>query len=128
MRARWLAVFGLIPLWFCNGLADPVTITYDFNVTWVRANPDNSFERPVVGINGHWPVPQIRATVGDRLIINVLNSLGNETTSLHFHGIYMNGSTEMDGAIGASQCEIPSGASFKYNFTVCSNPIEASFG
>lgn len=64
------------------------TVTHDFEVGWVRANPDGAFERPVIGINGQWPIPPIIANVGDQIIVNVLNSLGNQTTSLHFHGLY----------------------------------------
>ena len=71
-----------------------------------------------MGINGKWPIPQITATVGDRIIANVINQLGNQSTSLHFHGLYMNGTTEMDGPSQVSQCPIPPGSSFTYNFTV----------
>lgn len=93
------------------------TVTYDFNITWVNASPDG-FERPVIGINGQWPIPQISVNKGDRLVVNVLNQLGNQSTSLHFHGLYMNGSTQMDGPVGGSQCAIPPGASFTYDFNV----------
>lgn len=65
------------------------TVTYDFEVGWVTANPDGAFARPTIGINGQWPIPQITANVGDQVVVNVLNSLGNQTTSLHFHGLYM---------------------------------------
>ena len=99
------------------------TVTYDFNITWVLANPDGLFERGTIGINGQWPLPQMRATVGDRVIVNVNNQLGNQSTTLHFHGLFMNGSTEMDGPAGVSQCKIPSGASFTYNFTVEQDPL-----
>ena len=103
----------------CLGMyAHAATITYNFNITWVTANPDGMFARPVMGINGQWPLPDIRATVGDRLVVNVLNLLGNESTSLHFHGLYMNGTTQMDGPAGVSQCGIPPGNLFTYNFTV----------
>ncbi len=103
----------------CFGwLANAATITYDFNITWVTANPDGLFERSVIGINDQWPIPYITADVGDRVVVNVLNQLGNESTSLHFHGIYQNGSTEMDGSVGATQCPIPPGGAFTYNFTV----------
>ncbi|KAK4693135.1 iron transport multicopper oxidase, partial [Lecanoromycetidae sp. Uapishka_2] len=106
-------------LLLCFGtLAHTATITYDFNITWVTANPDGMFPRPVIGINGQWPIPYITATVGDRVIVNVLNQLENQTTSLHFHGLYMNGTTEMDGPVGVTQCAIPIGGSFLYNFTV----------
>ena len=100
-------------------LVRSATLTYDFNITWVNANPDGAFDRPVIGINGQWPLPPITATVGDRVIINVDNQLGNQSTSLHFHGLFMNGTTHMDGPVGVTQCPIPPGGSFKYDFKVC---------
>ena len=119
--------------------ATAATVTYDFNITWVSASPDAAFERQVIGINGQWPIPPIEVTVGDRVIVNVhnqlggepstlhtgalneQNSLGNQSTSLHFHGLYMNGTNEMDGPVGVTQCGIPPGGSLTYNFTVRHN-------
>ncbi|KAK1542787.1 multicopper oxidase [Colletotrichum paranaense] len=94
------------------------TVTYDFNIGWVTANPDGAFDRPTIGINGQWPIPRIDANVGDNVIINAHNQLGNQSTSLHFHGLYMNGTTHMDGPAQVSQCAIPPGSSFTYNFTI----------
>ncbi|KAL9116382.1 MAG: hypothetical protein Q9187_007095, partial [Circinaria calcarea] len=110
--------WSLIPLLYVVGLVHTATVTYDFNITWVTANPDGAFPRPTIGINGQWPLPQITASVGDRVVVNVLNQLGNQSTSLHFHGLYQNGSTHMDGSAGASHCSIPAGASFKYDFKI----------
>ncbi|KAL7963551.1 Cupredoxin [Trichoderma compactum] len=100
------------------GLASAATVNYDFNITWATANPDGAFARPVIGINNQWPIPRIEANVGDRIVVNVNNQLGNQSTSLHFHGLFMNGTTHMDGPVGVSQCEIPPGHSFKYDFTI----------
>lgn len=94
------------------------TVTYDFDVAWTYANPDGQYNRPVIGINGQWPIPPIVATKGDQVVVNVKNSLGNESTSLHFHGLYMNGTTHMDGPVAVNQCGILPGSSFTYNFTV----------
>lgn len=94
------------------------TVSHDFNITWVTANPDGALDRPTIGINGKWPIPRIDANVGDRIIINVNNHLGNQSTSLHFHGLFMNGTTHMDGPSHVSQCPILPGSSFTYNFTV----------
>ncbi|KAM5480711.1 hypothetical protein MaudMau93_007398 [Microsporum audouinii] len=93
------------------------TVTYDFNITWVTSNPDGACERPTIGINNQWPIPEIRSKVGDRVVIHVNNQLGNQSTSLHFHGLFMNGTAEMDGATAVTQCKIPPGGSFTYNFT-----------
>ncbi|GAB0139089.1 Iron transport multicopper oxidase fetC [Epichloe bromicola] len=99
-------------------LAAAATINHDFNVTWVRANPDGAFERPVIGINGKWPIPTIECNLGDRIVINLNNQLGNQSTSLHFHGLFQNGTNHMDGPSGVTQCAAPPGSSITYNFTV----------
>ncbi|KAF6843969.1 multicopper oxidase [Colletotrichum musicola] len=99
-------------------IAIAATVSHNFSIGWVTANPDGAFNRPTIGINGRWPVPRIDADIGDTVIINVQNDLGNQSTSLHFHGIFMNGITHMDGPSQVSQCAIPPGASFTYNFTV----------
>jgi iron transport multicopper oxidase len=108
----------LLPISLLASVAQCATVTYDFDIGWTYANPDGQLTRPVIGVNGKWPVEPIVATKGDQVIVNVKNSLGNQSTSLHFHGLYQNGSTQMDGAIQVSQCGIPPGSSFTYNFTV----------
>lgn len=79
----------LLALFSFFAVVQAATVTYDFEVGWVTANPDGAFDRPTIGINGKWPIPAITANVGDQVVVNVLNSLGNQTTSLHFHGLYM---------------------------------------
>jgi iron transport multicopper oxidase len=108
----------LAPLALLSSIANCATVTYDFDIAWTYANPDGQQTRPVMGVNGKWPVPAIVATKGDQVIVNVKNSLGNESTSLHFHGLYQNGTTHMDGPVQVSQCGIMPGSSFTYNFTV----------
>ncbi|KAK4122485.1 multicopper oxidase [Parathielavia appendiculata] len=98
-------------------VASPATVTYDWNVMWVWAAPDG-FGRPVIGINGQWPCPPIEATVGDTVVINLLNLLGNQTTGLHFHGINQVQTADMDGPSGTTQCSVPPDMGLKYQFTV----------
>ncbi|GAB7341808.1 hypothetical protein MBLNU457_g0135t2 [Dothideomycetes sp. NU457] len=94
------------------------TIEYDWNITWVQANPDGMAMRPVMGINNQWPLPQLNFTKGDQIIARVTNLLGNQSTSVHFHGFFQNGTNEMDGPVGVNQCGIAPGSTFIYNFTV----------
>ncbi|RMZ75423.1 hypothetical protein DV738_g5496, partial [Chaetothyriales sp. CBS 135597] len=101
-----------------SSLVSAATRTYDFNIEWVTANPDGKLPRPVIGINGKWPIPTIEADIGDTVIVNVMNSLGNQSTSLHFHGLYMNGTSHMDGPGHVTQCPIPPGSNFTYEFTI----------
>lgn len=53
---------------------------------------------------------------GDKVVVHVTNNMDDETTSLHWHGILQEGTTLMDGASSVSQCPIPPGKSFTYEF------------
>ena len=101
----------------CNGAQLPPK-KYDWNIEWMYANPDGQAKRPVMGINGEWPIPTVEVMKGQQLIVTVHNGLGNESTGLHWHGLFQNGTNEMDGAVWVTQCPIPPGATFTYNFTV----------
>lgn len=102
-------------------MAAAETVTYDWNVTWVQANPDGAHERKVIGINNAWPLPIVEVNTGDQLVANVYNGLGDKDMSIHWHGMFQNGTTYMDGASMVSQCPIPPGSSLTYNFTVTQN-------
>jgi iron transport multicopper oxidase len=91
--------------------------TYNWDITWVNASPDG-YLRPFVGINGQWPCPPITGNIGDTIKINLVNSLGNQTTTLHFHGLYQYNTSFEDGAAMVSQCPIPPGQSFVYQFVL----------
>ncbi|ROV93786.1 hypothetical protein VSDG_07021 [Cytospora chrysosperma] len=97
------------------GLALAGTVEVHWEVTWVNASPDG-YSRPVIGINGVWPCPKLEATVGDTVIVHLHNSLGNETTGLHWHGISQKSTPQMDGADAATQCAIPPGSAITYKF------------
>ncbi|KAJ9148850.1 Iron transport multicopper oxidase FET3 [Pleurostoma richardsiae] len=109
-------VAALVPLG-----CEAKTVTYDFNVTWVHANPDGLFERKVVGINGQWPLPIIEVDKGDQLVVNMYNGLEDHGASIHFHGMFQNGTNEMDGPNMVTQCSVLPGSSMTYNFTVNQN-------
>ncbi|KAI5196373.1 hypothetical protein E4T39_07839 [Aureobasidium subglaciale] len=91
------------------------TVTYDWNIEWMTAAPDGT-ARPVIGVNGQWPCPSVDVMEGDLVVVNVYNGLGNESTSLHWHGIHQRGTNHMDGATGVTQCPIAPGQSFTYKF------------
>jgi FtsP/CotA-like multicopper oxidase with cupredoxin domain len=73
--------------------------------------------RQMLVINGQFPGPLIEVNQGDRVLVNVTNNLSNAST-IHWHGLYQNGTNWMDGTSGITQCPIPPGKSFLYNFTV----------
>jgi len=67
-------------------------------------------------LNGQMPGPTIEANVQDILRIKVTNQAKAAATSVHWHGISQIGSFYMDGASGVTQCPIPPGSSFVYEF------------
>lgn len=101
-----------------SGFVVSKTVTYNWDITWVTASPDG-FARPVIGVNGKWPSPTIEVDLHDRLVVNVYNKLGNESTSLHWHGLPQRDTAFMDGSTGITQCPIPPGERFTYDFLVC---------
>lgn len=117
MKLSWLGAYALST----TTAVLAKTVTYDFNVTWVNANPDGLAERKVVGINHQWPLPVIEVDKGDRLVVNMFNGLGDKSTSIHFHGLFQYGSNHMDGPAMVTQCPVAPGSSITYNFTVEQN-------
>ncbi|KAA1477561.1 multicopper oxidase 2A [Dentipellis sp. KUC8613] len=101
-----------------NGLAgqQPQTREYNFTVGQVQGAPDG-FSRPMLVVNGMYPGPTIEANQGDRLVIHVQNALPN-ATSIHWHGLFQNGTNFYDGTSGITECGIPPGQSLTYNFTL----------
>lgn len=108
----------IVPFLAWVGSVSAAVVYLDWTIDWVTAAPDG-FSRPVIGVNKQWPCPLVEVNVGDTVMINLYNNLGNETTGLHFHGISQYGSPEMDGPVAATQCAVPPGAWFLYQFVVC---------
>ncbi|KAK0752999.1 multicopper oxidase-domain-containing protein [Schizothecium vesticola] len=67
--------------------------------------------------NGSYPGPWIQACWGDTVVIHVRNSDPDRGTSIHWHGIRQLNSMHMDGVNGVTQCPIPPGSSFTYEWT-----------
>ncbi|KAI9651147.1 hypothetical protein NHQ30_001184 [Ciborinia camelliae] len=104
----------LNPNW--NFDTPPKVRTYHWTIKDIMANPDGVF-RPMITINSQFPGPMIECNEGDTLIIDVDNQSVN-ATSIHFHGIFQNGTNYMDGTTGITQCPIAPGHKFRYKFTV----------
>ncbi|CAB4495873.1 unnamed protein product [Rhizophagus irregularis] len=95
--------------------ASPITREYTLKLAKAELAPDG-FSRIVLTSNGQYPGPMIRANKGDQIVIHVKNNLSDSTT-IHWHGIFQKGTTFYDGVAGLTQCLIPTGTTFTYNFT-----------
>ncbi|KAG2110681.1 laccase [Suillus discolor] len=82
--------------------------------------PDG-FERSATLVNGIFPGPLIAAQKGDNFSIQVVNELTDESmflsTSVHWHGIFQNGTNYADGTSFVTQCPIAQNHSFVHNFS-----------
>ncbi|KAJ4358576.1 uncharacterized protein N0V89_003160 [Didymosphaeria variabile] len=99
-----------------NFEAEPVTREYDWTISEHELNPDGVY-KPMTLINGMFPGPLIECNEGDELVVHVHNKASN-ATSVHWHGMFQNGTNWMDGTVGISQCPIAPGQSFTYRFNI----------
>ncbi|KAK7407830.1 hypothetical protein QQX98_010001 [Neonectria punicea] len=96
---------------------NPTTRDYVFNVTRQVAAPDG-FQKPMILVNGQSPGPLIEANTGDVIRVVVNNHMPEASTTIHWHGIDQRNTVWMDGVHGVTQCGIPPGESFTYEFNV----------
>ena len=104
----------LDPNW--NHQAASTVREYTWKIVDIVGNPDGVY-RPMLTINNQFPGPMIECNEGDTIVIEVDNQSVN-ATSLHFHGVFQNGTNWMDGTIGVTQCPIAPERKFRYEFTV----------
>lgn len=64
----------------------------------------------------------IHVIQGNRLELNLINSIQATGLSIHFHGFEMRDALEYDGVVGITQCAVSPDHSFLYNFTVNESP------
>ncbi|XP_031622396.1 laccase-4-like isoform X2 [Contarinia nasturtii] len=83
--------------------------------------PTNGVQRVVTTINRGIPGPGIHVCKGDRIIADVMNHMHGCETSVHWHGILQTKTPHMDGVQMVTQCPIPSGTTFRYDFE-CPEP------
>jgi len=95
--------------------AASAAVDYELNVATREAQPDGR-SRMISCYNGQLPGPLIRAKVGQRLRIKVVNHL-SVPTSVHWHGLHQPGTWQMDGVDKVSREPIPPESSFVYEFT-----------
>ncbi|CAK5274943.1 unnamed protein product [Mycena citricolor] len=77
--------------------------------------------RAAVLAGGTFPGPLVTGFVGDNFLLTVIDQQQDnrmlEPTSIHWHGLFQNGTNYMDGPSFINQCPISPGNSFTYDFT-----------
>jgi multicopper oxidase len=92
----------------------PGATQYKLRVGATTLNPDG--QKEIVGItaNGSFPGPEVRAREGDRLRIEVENALGDDRTTIHWHGLLV--PAGMDGVPEISNLPIDSKRVYVYEY------------
>ncbi|KOB77132.1 Laccase 1 [Operophtera brumata] len=127
----------------CNAAA-AMTCYYRFHVEWYYSMskackecpynathcgypdcvPANGIGRPITVVNRKMPGPSIQVCKGDKIIVDVENSLMASATSIHWHGLHQKETPFMDGTPFVTQCPIQPESTFRYEF---STPQSGSF-
>ena len=107
----------LLSLALLSSIASGDTITYNWSIGTITNNPDG-YTRTTLGINNLPPYGiLVEGNLGDTVVVYVTNNLPNPT-AIHWHGILQQGTNNMDGPVGVTQCEIPAGSTYKYQYNL----------
>jgi FtsP/CotA-like multicopper oxidase with cupredoxin domain len=104
----------LSPSW--NFSQPPMTREYYWTIASATFNPDGVY-RPMLLINNQYPGPLVECNKDDTIVVHVNNQSPN-ATAIHFHGMFQNGTNDMDGTVGITQCPIAPNSTFTYRFQV----------
>ncbi|KAI0521790.1 multicopper oxidase [Xylaria bambusicola] len=107
--------YSLDTNWYEEAPDTGVIREYWFEVVNKTLAPDG-VERMTLSINGSIPGPTIEGDWGDTFVIHVKNSMENNGTSIHWHGIRQLNSSEQDGVASITQCPVAPGDSMTYRF------------
>lgn len=89
---------------------------YKFNVV-LKNSTKLCSTKQIVTVNGKFPGPTIYAREDDTVLIKVVNHV-QYNLSIHWHGIRQLRTGWADGPAYITQCPIPPGQSYLYNFTI----------
>jgi len=86
MACRWAVALVCSTVLAFLAMVDCKVVNYTLTVAYLSAAPD-CYVKTLMGINGNYPGPTIRAGQGDTLNITFVNHLATEGFTMHWHGI-----------------------------------------
>ncbi len=104
---------NLGPIKYVNHPFPPRTIRYDLYIADTTVTFGGKPKR-AIAVNGQIPMPTLTFTEGDTALIYVHNRLKKETTSLHWHGVFL--PNRYDGVPNLTQMPIKPGETHIYKF------------
>ena len=107
----------IILLFSITTISAQKVVRYDLTVTDTLVNFTGKVKR-AIAVNGQIPMPTLTFTEGDIAEI-VVHNKSKESTSLHWHGIYL--PNKEDGVPHLTQMPIETGETFTYRFPIIQN-------
>src|SRR5688572_21321787 len=90
-----------------TGVHGGTDLYYDLTASYFCGAPDGVTVCHILGVNGQFPGPTIEGTIGDRLHVTLTNAISSAThTSIHWHGLFQNGTPFADGPDMVTQCGV----------------------
>ncbi|KAF7197967.1 Laccase abr2 [Pseudocercospora fuligena] len=121
----WYFWNALLPIWSeapvfqvdgCRPSAETPPVLFEVHLTSSSIDAIGAGAREVILVNGSFPGPTLRVSIGTEVNFLVRNYLQEDTT-IHFHGIGQRKTPWADGVPGLTQRQIRPGASFMYRWT-----------
>ena len=94
------------------------TVRYDLYVRDTMVNFTGK-SKHAIAVNGSIPMPTLYFTEGDTAEIYLHNQLKNESTSFHWHGVFL--PNQFDGVPNLTTAPIPAGTTHLYKFAIVQN-------
>lgn len=114
IKIKYILIFFLIAF----QLKAQKVVRYDLHVRDTVVNFSGK-EKRAIAVNGQIPMPTLTFTEGDIAEIYVHNELKKETTSMHWHGLFL--PNKEDGVPYLTQMPIEPGTTHKYTFPIIQN-------
>ncbi|CAL9002739.1 unnamed protein product [Prunus brigantina] len=112
----WVRFLVLFLACLLPGLVESRIRHYKFNVV-LKNTTRLCSTKPIVTINGRFPGPTLYAREDDTVLVKVTNHV-KYNVSIHWHGVRQLRTGWADGPAYITQCPIPPGQSYVYNFTI----------
>ncbi|RMZ81651.1 hypothetical protein DV737_g2422, partial [Chaetothyriales sp. CBS 132003] len=115
-RSQWCGGFSIDSDYYASWPDTGVLCKYDWTITNTTLNLDG-VDRLALAINGQVPGPLVECNWGDTLQVSVTNEMQDNSTTIHWHGIWhIGGTNDQDGVPGVSECAIAPGTTRVYRF------------
>ncbi|KAI9643544.1 laccase, multicopper oxidase, benzenediol:oxygen oxidorectuctase [Ciborinia camelliae] len=115
-RACWGNGFSIATDFDNKNPTTGVTRKYSLEMTNTTCAPDGFTRSDCMLINGQFPGPTIYADWGDMIQVTVKNSLPDNGTGIHWHGVRQYHTNTEDGVPGITECPLAPGDTKVYTF------------